>query len=469
MNLQVIRVQKLFGKFDYTISLNQEEGISILTGPNGYGKTTVLNIIYNLFKQNFFFFQKLVFENIIFYFQDNRNIKIYKDDKNEIVQYLYEDDQQLIPEKHSFIDVHFVLEIDGHRIEEFVFNSEEELVLLKTISKSDPRIRISRDQVYDIHTLYDTRTDSYIDIEDYILNSSSNSFEVISNLLNRKAVQLNELITNNDVYLIKAQRLIKINKITRRFDNRFSAPEDNVRPFSFTILSYSKELKDLINQKQAEAFQISQELDNSFPSRLMQNESKLSPDEFNSRFEILTKKQRRLQQFGITISEIQVPPEYNEGKADVLSVYLDDSEKKTNFFDDLVTKIDLFVTRINEKQFAHKIININSKLGFYFKTDHGNDLSLTALSSGEQEEVVLLYEMLFRTNPNTLILIDEPEISLHVSWQRTFVNDLLAISSIKHISFLLATHSPQIINNRWDMVTDLYELAEGKGYLENDE
>jgi predicted ATP-binding protein involved in virulence len=75
---------------------------------------------------------------------------------------------------------------------------------------------------------------------------------------------------------------------------------------------------------------------------------------------------------------------------------------------------------------------------------------------------VLLYELLFKTEPNTLILIDEPEISLHVMWQKEFVKDLLEIAKLKNISFCLATHSPQIINGQWDLVTDLYELVNKK-------
>jgi len=44
-------------------------------------------------------------------------------------------------------------------------------------------------------------------------------------------------------------------------------------------------------------------------------------------------------------------------------------------------------------------------------------LKLTDLSSGEQQEVVMLYELLFCVQPGTLVLIDEPELSLHVVWQ----------------------------------------------------
>ena len=44
MKLSSVRINNLFGQFDYNIALNQDEGITILTGPNGYGKTTILKI-----------------------------------------------------------------------------------------------------------------------------------------------------------------------------------------------------------------------------------------------------------------------------------------------------------------------------------------------------------------------------------------------------------------------------------------
>ncbi|MDR2921332.1 MAG: AAA family ATPase, partial [Tannerella sp.] len=90
---------------------------------------------------------------------------------------------------------------------------------------------------------------------------------------------------------------------------------------------------------------------------------------------------------------------------------------------------------------------------------NGQRLNLTDLSSGEQQEVVLLYELLFKTNSNTLILIDEPEISLHVMWQKAFIRDLQRIAQVKQISFLISTHAPQIINDRWDLTRDLFNLA----------
>ena len=80
------------------------------------------------------------------------------------------------------------------------------------------------------------------------------------------------------------------------------------------------------------------------------------------------------------------------------------------------------------------------------------------LSSGEQQEVVLLYELLFKVKAGTLVLIDEPELSLHVVWQKQFLDDLFKIIELQKITIVVATHSPQIINNHWDLTVDLEEL-----------
>jgi len=185
---------------------------------------------------------------------------------------------------------------------------------------------------------------------------------------------------------------------------------------------------------------------------------RLSKAEFDERIQKLGVMQKRLQEFGITMSPAVIP-QYDESKSDILAVYLDDSEKKAAVFDDLVAKISLFVTSLKNKQLTHKTIKIDGKTGFTVVTDNGKNIDLTLLSSGEQQEIVLLYELLFKTVSNTLILIDEPETSLHVTWQKDFIKDILAIAKIQGISFCIATHSPQIINGRWDLTTDLYILA----------
>jgi predicted ATP-binding protein involved in virulence len=85
----------------------------------------------------------------------------------------------------------------------------------------------------------------------------------------------------------------------------------------------------------------------------------------------------------------------------------------------------------------------------------GETLSPTDLSSGEQHELVLLYELLFKVQKNSLVLIDEPELSLHVGWQAQFLKDLQDITKLADLDILMATHSPDIIQDRWDLTVEL--------------
>ena len=70
----------------------------------------------------------------------------------------------------------------------------------------------------------------------------------------------------------------------------------------------------------------------------------------------------------------------------------------------------------------------------------------------------MLYKLIFKGEKDTIILIDEPEISLNVSWQREFLDDMKEIVDMNKISLIIATHSPQIINDNWELVDTLGEL-----------
>jgi predicted ATP-binding protein involved in virulence len=446
MELKSIGIQKLFGLFDYNIELNNAEDIIILTGPNGYGKTTVLNIIYNFFNQRFFYFQELAFDSISFLFSENKRIDISKKEgkpKAEQRVQIIDDIQQIVVHKTPTTDIQIDLFAENNSIETFVYNSDNESRLIQVIGQYIPINGVSQ------NIIIDNRTGKQVSLRDFLSNNIDSIPAKAINLI-QKNTQILQVLNSMNVYLIKEQRLLKQSSQINNTDSN--------RSFINTIEEYSKELKNAIEQKQLEAYQITQQLDSSFPKRLIECKKDLQKNEFDGRFSKLIEKQKQLQQFGISTSG-QGVTEYSEDTAKVLSVYLDDSEKKVSVYNELLGKIELFVNILNEKGFAFKSIVINGTQGFYFQTSNGQRLNLTDLSSGEQQEVVLLYELLFKTNPHTLILIDEPEISLHVIWQKAFIQDLQQIAKMKQISFLVATHSPQIINGNWDLTRDLYDLA----------
>ena len=69
----------------------------------------------------------------------------------------------------------------------------------------------------------------------------------------------------------------------------------------------------------------------------------------------------------------------------------------------------------------------------------------------------MLYTLVFKVQNDTMLLIDEPENSLHVLWQKRIMKSIELIANIKNLLVVIATHSPQIIGSRWENTYDLTE------------
>ncbi|WP_183085055.1 AAA family ATPase [Trinickia fusca] len=70
-----------------------------------------------------------------------------------------------------------------------------------------------------------------------------------------------------------------------------------------------------------------------------------------------------------------------------------------------------------------------------------------ALSTGEQNRALTFAKVLSVAEEGALILIDEPEISLHLHWQMDFHRSLKGLlEGLKRIHVVVATHSPVIIS-----------------------
>jgi predicted ATP-binding protein involved in virulence len=298
---------------------------------------------------------------------------------------------------------------------------------------------------------YDARTGKETAIDD-ILHEYSDQLppEITQKLVKFNSPIANSLLDSIQVHLIKEQRLFK--KVLNTNAQRREFREEAV--MTETIKTYAAELKDLINVFSQRSFFETQKLDSSYPLRLTSEKNILTQQEYEARYTPLKDKQEKLKSFGLYESK-QEFLNYTTEDAKALSVYLKDFEIKLSVFDDLLEKLELFTEILNLRRFTYKLIQINREKGFYFRTQTGEDLELDQLSSGEQHEVVLLYELIFNVKQNVLVLIDEPEISLHVSWQKEFLSDLLRIIRLQNIQVVIATHSPAIINDRWDLVHNL--------------
>jgi predicted ATPase len=71
----------------------------------------------------------------------------------------------------------------------------------------------------------------------------------------------------------------------------------------------------------------------------------------------------------------------------------------------------------------------------------GRNLSIAGLSSGEKHLIKILLSTM-TAGPNS-VLIDEPELSMHIDWQRVFVKTILSLNPDSQL--ILASHSPEVM------------------------
>ncbi len=440
MRLIDLEIFNLFGIFNHNIPYNQDERITLLTAPNGYGKTISLKTIYNLFNKKFNFFIKLSFDRIIYSFDNNKTIEIIKN--NNIIKFTLNEDKKVIrsfdyPSKKLISQIKRGM--PSSRLEEYV----------------PPFIqRIGRDE------WLNELTNEVLTFEEVIYQFSEYLPEHIIKQYDVEIPKEFLLILDSlQVYFIQEQRLVLRQAISDRNFKREVVITD-------TIEKYSNELSILIQQKIGEYAQITQELDSSFPKRLFQetiNDENIT--DLKKRLTFRQEKSYKISKYGLLkLDEDSFFKEedINDSEAKMLSLYISDSEKKLSVFDSLIDRIEIFTKILNERRFNFKSIEIDKEKGFIFKTDNNTPLNLTDLSSGEQHEVVILFELLFKVQKNSMVLIDEPEISLHVVWQKAFLNDIQEIIDLQKIDVVIATHSPQIINDRWDLTVNLEDSVIGK-------
>jgi predicted ATP-binding protein involved in virulence len=448
MRIQQISVSGLFGIFDHVIPLNMDERITIIHGPNGFGKTVMLRMLNGFFNSRYSVFQTIPFSRFLVNFDNGSSIEIVK---------TYDNSEKT--EKKNHIVFNF-----------YEPNTEEKKFPLRTIKGRpdiDFPIDILDDMIPEIRRL-GSKTWRYLPTgETLSLNEVIDRFEDIipSKIKSREEPEwLEKLKSDIHVRLIESQRLL--NSVPNR-SSRIYSGTSSMLP---TVSAYSDELAQLIRSKLAEYGTTSQSLDRTFPARVVKQQPSpdLTDQQLRHQLDKLEATRSRLIEAGLLDkdenSDFQIQSQaIDESTKNILSVYVDDVEKKLSVFDEIVSKIDLLRNIINNKfAYSYKEMNFNKEKGFVFKTLYDpsslsdlKTLSPTDLSSGEQHELVLLYELLFKVQPNSLVLIDEPELSLHVGWQSQFLKDLQEITKLADLDVLMATHSPDIIQDRWDLTVEL--------------
>ena len=87
----------------------------------------------------------------------------------------------------------------------------------------------------------------------------------------------------------------------------------------------------------------------------------------------------------------------------------------------------------------------------------GERLTPYLLSSGEKQMLIILLTVLVENREPYVLLMDEPEISLHIEWQQRLLELITELNPNAQV--ILTTHSPAVIMSGWaDCVTDVEDI-----------
>ena len=446
--MKLVRVEftKLFGYFDYSIDFH--DTVTILHGLNGCGKTTMLQTINAVFNKEMDTIKSTDLQSVSFFFSTGAILKI---DRKKLY---------LDPEKEKATGIIYLAYSIIENGKETVFdsfeNTDEYQDIVKRFLKGyRPFPFLER---INESTWYDRKRETKLNLEEVIAEYGTIIFRRYSReyLEDDIPQPVQDILASMDVRLIAADRLTVAKRVERQYG------EDNIkieRRVNLIAKDLSQKIRDTIQQYA----QLSQAKDRTFPLRAIKQSSPLTVDEIKSKMIELESKRKEFVDTGILEEEQDdigihdLLDAITESNRQNLSLYAIDTEEKLNALSSLSSSINLFRNLI-DKNFNNKRIVFNKDYGFRFVATYSDSTILPqSLSSGEQHELVMFYDLIFNASENTLILIDEPELSLHIKWQLDYVDELLQIISATKFSAVLATHSPQIIHDKWDLTVSLSE------------
>lgn len=436
IKVEEIFISKLYGIYNHKVALNSG-GITIIHGANGVGKTAVLKCLKYLFAWDIDALSLIPFRTIHVGLSDDVKISISRESRGKTGE------KSEKPDLSGPLEISFFKSGASH-VETISSVDPELFTIAKAIAERRPWLREVRKGLW-----MDENTGEPVDVWDL-------SHKYLPNKSRKRKT--------NSAFFDKIRRELSVKLI----DTYRLAVRSGEKP-KVTVDLCAADMISQIESVSSEYAKRSQTLDQSFPHRLIAGDHEfLTAELVSERLGRLEAYQNWLSAMGLlaTIEGPAFPSDVKSlspGKIETMSLFVQDSESKLSVFDGLAQKC-FILTDLLKKKLAHKRLWINKERGLTVMSEAGGEIPLSALSSGEQHEIVLMYELLFKTSRNSLLLIDEPEISLHVKWQKSFVQDLKRIRELVGFETLIATHSPFIVGDFHELMVSLDEIGEQDDY-----
>ena len=419
--IESFKVTKLWGYRD--IELHFYSDVTILIGPNGSGKTTVLNILHSILTA------------------DISNITHIKFDQAEI-------------KLRSF---------KGKSIRTIKVYIEEELLKLKLGQKEYP---------FDIDSLSRGRYRQASLFDDFFDDSSRivrhpKGINELTNLVPLVWLPVNRRLPVTEDEEKRYSRRRSLESVDLRLDDLLEALSryhsvlnsqlsERYGEFERQVLRvilYSKE-HDQVNS-------ILEAVPTSLPTEAEKNQLRRAFDDaglldeqmqniINDHFaaaEGAVKQIRESQNSGLELESILVLPLISRTK-DMVKYARELEEDREKIF----APLRLYENTVN-LFLEDKTIKVDEGGHLNIKFSSKSELNWRSLSSGEKHILILLTQALLRLNDPVVYIVDEPELSLHVTWQEKLLESLSTIGGQKQI--IVATHSPDIVGKYRDNVISL--------------
>ena len=188
LRLQRVEVNGLFGIYDHRIDLNLEDRVTLLHGPNGVGKTSILRMIDGLLRYNLACFRRIPFARLLLAFQDGSILELQTNNNNSPGR--HKPGKLTLTTKHG----------QNHSTDVSLHPSEAESTAAKI----------------DYLRPHGSAPDTWIDIRDGEVLSDSEVLSRFARLppgrrggLKKSPVWLQKFLDSANTYLIEAQRLVR--------------------------------------------------------------------------------------------------------------------------------------------------------------------------------------------------------------------------------------------------------------------
>lgn len=448
-------VNGVFGSTNIDFPLNNKS--AVIVGPNGIGKSTILSMFYFFISKQWSRLQEFGFSEIGLHYDNGSDHVHLLFTKSEIEDLASSNEQTLkMPARlrmlYDKIRPHY-------EFRQFVRGSPSEI--MKTLFSASPELAESR-----YFTLDDVKR-----LQFYVRDSSLISPESRGDptFLDMKVKELSNLISSKIVYLPTYRRIEKdLSVIFPSFDVDMRARVENSLKFRVQNENYIElisfgmaDVMDLIKKNLEKLSQSSLAELNSLAGKYLQDIINGEVDKYDNQFI------RALTEDSIAdaLNRLEGASLSNDEKKKLASSINTIRNKKYKlsqqerylayYFSALVTvsqklkkdgkSIQVFVDKVNEyilpdKKFVYDDVKYTLSI-----ERRGKPFNMSDLSSGEKQVISMLAHLYLGDRLDYIVIIDEPELSLSVAWQRRFLAD---IANSGRCNYLLAvTHSPYIYSN----------------------